>query len=97
MGRNQEATARASQAAQVRKDRQQAKVVLKEFREHYDELDKDKDEALDCRSAVLSNHFTKAAENLDKARTVDQAYVDAQIFHKLANIRVARRLSCRRG
>ncbi len=85
MDSNSEAAARATQAAQVRKDRQQAKVVLKEFREHLDELDRDKEKALDCRSPVLSTHFEKAAANLNKACTVDQAYVDAQIFHKLGD------------
>lgn len=67
----------------IRNERQKAKVVLKEFRDHYDQLDRDKDHMLDCRSNALRLHFAKAEANLNKARTVNQAYVDAQIFHKL--------------
>lgn len=72
-----------NKAAKVREERQRAKVVLKQLREHYEQLDNDKDEVLDCRSSALAEHFAKAEDNLGKARTVDQVYVDAQIFHKL--------------
>lgn len=85
MGRRSDGPERAAKAAQVRKDRQQAKVVLKEFREHFDELDKDHDEVLDCNSTALSQHFARSQNNLTRARTVDQAYVDAQIFHRLGD------------
>lgn len=85
MGRRSGASARAANAAQVRKDRQQAKVVLKEFREHYDTLEKEQDAVLDANSSALTDHFARAEGNLALARTVDQAYVDAQIFHKLGH------------
>lgn len=70
-------------AKKARSDRQKAKVVLKEIRDHHDAIEKEKDEMLDCRSSALESHFKKAAENVEKVRTVDQAHVDAQLFRKL--------------
>ncbi len=79
-----EAAASQREAAQkARSDRQKAKVVLKEIRDHHDALEKERDEILDCRSSALEGHFKKAAENVEKVRTVDQAHVDAQLFRKL--------------
>lgn len=59
------------------------KIVLKELREHQHEIEADKGNALDCRSQVLTEHFRRAEENLEKTVTADQALLDAQIFHKL--------------
>lgn len=64
-------------------NRRQATIVLKELREHQQEVDADKEEATDVRSDALTQHFEKAAQNLEKTITADQALVDAQIFHKL--------------
>lgn len=41
--------------------------------------------ALDHRSNALTQHFAKAEENVKKSRTVNHAYADAQLFHKLAD------------
>lgn len=83
MGKHGEGSGRNAIPDDVRKERQKAKVVLKEFRDHYEQIDKEKDDMLDCRSNALKEHFAKAESNQRKARTVNQAYVDAQIFHKL--------------
>lgn len=68
---------------QIREDRQQAKVVLKELRDHYEDLERGKEDALDCRSDALTKHFSKAQANLGKSHTADQTLIDAQIFFKL--------------
>eukprot|EP00178_Gracilaria_changii_P027922 TRINITY_DN931_c0_g1_i1.p5 TRINITY_DN931_c0_g1~~TRINITY_DN931_c0_g1_i1.p5 ORF type:complete len:336 (+),score=68.67 TRINITY_DN931_c0_g1_i1:1199-2206(+) len=64
-------------------NRRKATIILKELREHQQQVDADKEEATDLRSEALKEHFIKAAKNLEKAKTADQALVDAQIFHKL--------------
>ncbi|KAI0562671.1 Non-structural maintenance of chromosome element 4 [Gracilaria domingensis] len=64
-------------------NRRKATIVLKELREHQQQVDADKEEATDLRSENLKEHFVKSVENLQKAKTADQALVDAQIFHKL--------------
>lgn len=65
-------------------DRRKAKIVLKELRQHHQEVEDDKQDATDCRSDALKGHFEKAKDNIEKSTTVDQALVDAQIFRKLA-------------
>ncbi|CAN8064564.1 unnamed protein product [Agarophyton chilense] len=64
-------------------NRRKATIILKELREHQQQVEADKEEATDLRSETLNEHFEKAAKNLEKAKTADQALVDAQIFHKL--------------
>lgn len=68
---------------QLREDRRKAKIVIKELREHQQEVELQKDEAVDCRSGVLTEHFKKAEANLNKSNTIDQALIDAQIFSRL--------------
>lgn len=67
----------------IRETRRKAQLVVKQLREHQKEVEDDKAEAVDCRSDALSNHFKKAEQNFGKSQTVDQALIDAQIFHKL--------------
>jgi len=67
----------------VREDRRKAKVVLKELRLHQQEVEEDKEDAIDCRSEALTQHFKRSEHNLGKSQTVDQALLDAQIFHQL--------------
>lgn len=63
--------------------RRKANIVIKQLREHQEEVENQKDEAIDCRSEVLKDHFKKSEANLGKSETVDQALLDAQIFHQL--------------
>lgn len=67
----------------VREESRKVRIVYKELRQHQQEVEDDKDEAVDCRSNTLQEHFKKAELNFEKLKTVDQALVDAQIFHKL--------------
>lgn len=64
-------------------NRKRATIILKQLREHQQEVEADKEEATDVRSEALAHHFERAAQNLKKTKTADQALVDAQIFHKL--------------
>lgn len=73
-----------NRTAALRSEKLKSKKVLKELREHSEQLDQDKVQALDPRSEVLANHFTRASENVNKTKTVDQALLDAQIFYKLS-------------
>jgi non-structural maintenance of chromosomes element 4 len=66
-------------------EKQRAKKVIKELREHIETLDESKDEVLNPRSTALATHFARAEENVKKAKTVDQALIDAQIFAKLSD------------
>jgi non-structural maintenance of chromosomes element 4 len=66
-------------------EKQRAKKVIKELREHIETLDENKDEVLNPRSSALASHFLRAEENVRKAKTVDQALIDAQIFAKLSD------------
>jgi non-structural maintenance of chromosomes element 4 len=66
-------------------EKQRAKKVIKELREHIETLDENKDEVLNPRSSALASHFVRAEENVRKAKTVDQALIDAQIFAKLSD------------
>lgn len=68
---------------QLREDRRRAKIVIKELREHQQEVEEQMDEAVDCRSDVLTQHFKKAEANMGKSKTVDQALLDAQIGYRL--------------
>lgn len=70
--------------AQHRENIRRNKIVIKELRNHQVEVDREKNEAVDCRSDVLTKHFKKTEENLNKSKTVDQALIDAQIFATLA-------------
>lgn len=63
--------------------RRQANLVLKELREHQHSVEDNKDDAEDVESDALQIHFSQAEANLQKSQTVDQALVDAQIFHRL--------------
>lgn len=74
---------RERRRAQLAEDRRKANAGLKELREHQEELENQKDEAVDCRSQVLTDHFKKSEANLGKAETIDQALLDAQIFSRL--------------
>lgn len=68
---------------QRREEQRQAKLVIKQLRQHQHQLEAEKDEAVNCRSQVLADHFKKAENNLTKASTADQALLDAQIFLRL--------------
>lgn len=63
--------------------RRKEKLVVKELREHQEELEEQKADAIDCRSNVLATHFQRAAQQLPSVDRADQALIDAQIFHKL--------------
>lgn len=63
--------------------RRKTKLVLKQLRQHQQEVEDDKDNAVDCRSDALHAHFQQASKNIEKCTTVDQALVDAQTFRKL--------------
>eukprot|EP00177_Eucheuma_denticulatum_P008766 GFKZ01015919.1.p1 GENE.GFKZ01015919.1~~GFKZ01015919.1.p1 ORF type:complete len:324 (+),score=55.00 GFKZ01015919.1:303-1274(+) len=66
-----------------RAQQRRAKIVIKELRQHQQKVEDQKDEAVDCRSQVLTDHFRQAESNLHKATTADQALLDAQIFRRL--------------
>lgn len=68
---------------QRREEHRRAKLIIKELRQHQQQLEAEKDEAVNCRSQVLADHFKKAENNLTKASTADQALLDAQIFLRL--------------
>lgn len=74
---------REREQREQREQRRKAKVIIRQLRQHQQKVEEDKDEAVDCRSNVLSDHFQRAKDNLGKSQTVDQALLDAQIFHRL--------------
>lgn len=67
----------------ILEERRKANLVLKQLRQHQNEVEDDKDDAEDVESDALQRHFSQAEANLQKSQTVDQALVDAQIFHRL--------------
>lgn len=67
----------------ILEERRKANLVLKQLRQHQNQVEDDKDEAEDVESDALQKHFSQAEANLQKSQTVDQALVDAQIFHRL--------------
>lgn len=68
---------------QRRREQRRAKLIIKELRQHQHQLEAEKDDAVNCRSEVLTDHFKKAEKNFSKASTADQALLDAQIFCRL--------------
>lgn len=67
----------------VLEERRKANLVLKQLRQHQNQVEDNKDEAEDVESDALQKHFSQAEANLQKSQTVDQALVDAQIFRRL--------------
>lgn len=78
-------TAQEQANDELRQKKLEHKLVLKQLREHSEELDKDKEKAVDPRDDLLGSHFTRAEANSKKATKVDQKLLDAQIFHKLGD------------
>ena len=69
--------------ADVVERRRKEKLVVKELREHQEQLEEEKADAIDCRSNVLTKHFEKAEQLFSNVDRADQALIDAQNFHRL--------------
>jgi non-structural maintenance of chromosomes element 4 len=71
------------QSRNLREEKLKNRKVLKEFREHHDEVERDRTLLGDLRSDALGNHLARADENVKKAKTVNLALKDAEIMKDL--------------
>lgn len=63
-----------------------AKRVLKDLREHEDDIRKNRETIENPRKDALAAEFVKAESNMKKAENVDQKVVDAKILRELTKI-----------
>lgn len=75
----------------------EARRVLKDLRDHQDDIRVNRASILDPRSNLLAAHFLQTKENSKKSDKVDQKLLDAQILQSLCDITRRQALSVQCG
>lgn len=87
----------AARLEALQNEKLRSKVILRELREHDQELEKHGDKLSNPRSSALMEQFDLAQANVEKKKNVNHAVVDANIFCKLSSFSMQQATQLRSG